>query len=86
MERHERQTRDKLEYIKDAEVGVLVAFRFRDKVRSGKIIRKQDGLLVIETHNGTTYNVLYEDVVWVKTGDRWPKQVFNMLKGRPVKD
>ena len=79
-----QQTKDKIDYIKNAEIGVLVAFKFRDKVRSGKIVDKKENLLIVETQNGTMYNLLYEDVIWVKTGDRWPKQVFNLLKGRPV--
>lgn len=77
--------KEKLDYIKDVEIGVLVAFKFRDKVRSGKVIDKKEGLLIIETQNKTPYNVLFEDILWVKTGDRWPKQIFYMLKGKPNK-
>jgi hypothetical protein len=77
-----QQTKNKLDYVQDAEVGILVAFKFRGKVRSGKIVDKKLGALIIETQNGTPYTVLNEDIVWVKTGDRWPRQVFALLKGK----
>lgn len=81
MEDNMSGTKQKIEYIENAEIGVLVAFKFRDKVRSGKIAKKPVGYLVVETQNGTEYNIPYEDVLWVKTGERWPKQIFKLLKG-----
>jgi hypothetical protein len=91
IEDGERNSKTKDDYIVDAEEGVVVAFRlnFRSKskvkltkVISGKILEnnKDNETYVIETRNGLKYGVPYKAVVWVKTGNRWPKGVYEEMK------
>lgn len=79
------------DYIENAEEGLIVAFRLNfeaksglklTKVISGKIVEnnKEDGIYIVETRNGLKYGVPYPSVVWVKTGGRWPKGVYNEMK------
>lgn len=87
----DKDTRTKSDYIQSAEPGLIVAFRLNfsskqdvnlTKVISGKIISndKGDEILVVETRNGLQYGVPYDLVVWVKTGERWPKGVYEEMK------
>lgn len=74
----------KMPYIENAEIGALVAFRLASgKVKSAKIIKKSSKKrkLKLETEYGATYVVSYDDVVWVRTGARWPRGVYKLLKG-----
>jgi hypothetical protein len=91
IEDGEKNNKTKDDYIVDAEVGVVVAFRlnFRSKskvkltkVISGKILEnnQENETYVIETRNGLKYGVPYKAVVWVKTGNRWPKGVYDEMK------
>lgn len=77
-------TEQKTAYVENAEVGTLVAFRLSSgKVKSAKVIKRsaKNRMLKVETSYGATYVVPYEDVVWVRTGKRWPRGVYNLLKG-----
>lgn len=85
------ETRSKGDYITSANPGLIVAFRLNfesrqqvklTKVISGKIVsnEQEDGMLVVETRNGLQYGVPYDSVVWVKTGERWPKGVYEEMK------
>lgn len=87
----EREMKTKDEYIANAEEGLIVAFRLNfkaqsgvklTKVISGKIVenRQDDEIYVVETRNGLRYGVPYSTVVWVKTGARWPKGVYQEMK------
>lgn len=87
----EGNSKTKDDYIVDAEEGVIVAFRLNfkaksgvklTKVISGKILEnnQEDEQYVIETRNGLKYGVPYSAVVWVKTGNRWPKGVYEEMK------
>ena len=74
----------KMSYVENAEVGTLVAFKLSNgKVKSAKIIRKssKNRKLKLETDYGAQYIVSYDDVIWVRTGRRWPKGVYRLLKG-----
>lgn len=74
----------KMPYIENIEIGTVVAFRLKNgKVKSAKVIKKstKNRKLKVETNYGATYVVQYEDVVWVRTGKRWPRGVYNLLKG-----
>lgn len=74
----------KMPYIESAEVGTLVAFRLPNgKVKSAKIIKKssRNRRFMLETDYGAQYVVPYEDIVWVRTGKRWPRGVYLLLKG-----
>lgn len=74
----------KMPYIENVEIGTLVAFRlFNGKVKSAKVIRKstKNRKLMLETDYGAKYIVSYDDIVWVRTGKRWPRGVYKLLKG-----
>jgi hypothetical protein len=86
-----RSGKTKNDYIRNAEEGLIVAFRLNfenksglklTKVISGKIIEnnKDDEIYVIETRNGLKYGVPYAAVLWVKTGGRWPKGIYEEMK------
>ena len=79
----------KMPYIESAKVDTIVAFRLPNgKVKSAKIIKKstQNRMFMIETDYGATYVIQYEDVVWVRTGKRWPRGVYKLLKGMVDED
>lgn len=72
------------EYIKSAEKGTIMAFRLPDgKVKSAKMIERslKREKLKMETAYGRQFIISFSDVIWVKSGNRWPKGVFNLLKG-----
>lgn len=71
-------------YLDTAEIGCLVAFKIETgKVKSAKIIKRSTSgrKLKVETAYGMEYIVPYDNVLWVKTGTRWPKGVYMLLKG-----
>lgn len=75
----------KLEYVQKAEVGTLVAFRSESgKVKSAMITKKSTPrqILQVQTSYGAVFTVDYKDVIWVKSGKRWPKGVYEMLRGK----
>lgn len=94
----EREIKSKDDYIQKAEEGLIVAFRLNftarsgvklTKVISGKILEnnQDEEVYVVETRNGLKYCVPYASVVWVKTGGRWPKGVYDEMKrGSVVRD
>lgn len=73
--------RPKSSYIDNAKIGFIVAFKVGKRTFSGKIIEINTDGFVIETKNGVKFNIRKENIVWVKTGKRWPKGVFLALKG-----
>ena len=79
----------KMAYIENAEIGFLVAFKLPNgKVKSAKIIRKSKSqrMFLLETGYGATFLISYDDVIWVRTGDRWPRGVYELLKGKETED
>lgn len=78
-----RITKPKDAYIDSATVGQLVAFRVDEtgKCLSGMIkeIHKNDTFLV-ETKSGVSFMIHRSRIVWVKTGERWPKFVFEAFR------
>ena len=75
---------DKSSYINNVDVGTIVAFKLSNgKVKSAKISKKSTKrkMLKLITEYGAEFIVSYDSVIWVKTGKRWPKGVYNMLKG-----
>ena len=74
----------KMPYIENIEIGTLVAFRLSNgKVKSAKVTRKstKNRKLKLETEYGAEYIVSFDDIVWVRTGKRWPRGVYKLLKG-----
>ena len=75
----------KMSYIENIDIGTIVAFRLSNgKVKSAKVTRKstKNRKLKLETDYGAEYVVSYEDIIWVRTGKRWPKGVYKLLKGQ----
>lgn len=76
--------KQKMPYIENIEIGTIVAFRLSNgKLKSAKVMRKstKNRKLKLETDYGAEYIVSYDDIVWVRTGKRWPRGVYNELKG-----
>ena len=74
----------KMPYVENIEIGTLVAFRLSNgKVKSAKVTRKstKNRKLKLETDYGAEYIVSFDDIVWVRTGKRWPRGVYKLLKG-----
>lgn len=75
----------KMTYIENIDIGTIVAFRLSNgKVKSAKVARKstKNRKLKLETDYGAEYIVSYDDIVWVRTGKRWPRGVYKLLKGQ----
>ena len=74
----------KQKYLDNIQIGALVAFKVSEtKAKSAKVIKKstKSRKLMVETSYGTTHVIPFEDILWVRTGARWPRGVYNMLKG-----
>lgn len=73
----------KMQYIENAEVGTIVAFTTNGKTKSAKIVKKstKKRRFMLETSYGAQYIIPYNDVIWVRTGSKWPRGVYNLLKG-----
>lgn len=77
----------KMRRIENIGVGTIVAFRTEDgKVKSAKVVNKstKNKKLKVETSYGKIYIVPFDKVIWVKTGVRWPRGVYNLLKGKGI--
>lgn len=77
---------EKLVYIQTAQIGTLVAFVVSQQkgiYLSGKIIDRDNEkcIITVQTRKGTEYIVKFEDVLWVRTGKRWPRAIFELLFG-----
>lgn len=75
---------NRFEYIEQADLGTIVAFvDFKGKARTAAIKEKRsnDLTLIVETEFGREFIVPYDKVLWVKKGARFPRGVYNMLKG-----
>lgn len=75
----------KMSYIENIDIGTIIAFRLSNgKVKSAKVARKstKNRKLKVETDYGAEYIISYEDVIWVRTGKRWPRGVYKLLKGQ----
>ena len=76
---------DKNDRIQNASIGTIVAFKAPGgRIRSAKIKLRSTAnrRLLVCTEYNAEYNISYDDVIWVKSGKRWPKGVYNLLKGR----
>lgn len=75
----------KMTYIENIDIGTIVAFRLSNgKVKSAKVTRKstKNRKLKLETDYGAEYIVSFDDIIWVRTGKRWPRGVYKLLKGQ----
>ena len=72
----------KKEYIKNLRKGTILAFRVKcsEKVLSAMVIEINIVNITVETKNGTKFIIDRDSILWVKTGERWPKGIYNLLK------
>lgn len=80
----DRDTKD--ERIISAPLGTLIAFYEPEtnKLNTAKLTNrnKVKRLVKCETQYGKEFLVPFENIRWVKTGSRWPKGIYNELKGK----
>lgn len=71
-------------YIENSDIGTIVAFKLSSgKVKSAMMVNRnrKKKKLKLETRYGAEYIIPYSSVIWVRTGKRWPKGVYKLLKG-----
>lgn len=80
------------EYIDNVEIGMIIAFATEpEKAISAKvkeIFRAEDNgvkEVLAVSKNGYTYKVPRAAIVWVKTGHRWPRGIYDKLRNSYVK-
>lgn len=73
----------KMSYIERAEIGTIIACTIDGKTRSAKIVKRstKKKRFMVETAYGAQHIVPYESVIWVRTGNKWPRGVYRELKG-----
>lgn len=72
-------------YVENVKVGTLVAFKTGpNKAKSAMVVKRstKNRKLKVETKYGKEFIISFDDVIWVHTNKRWPKGVYNMLKGK----
>ena len=81
----ETTSSDKSSYVETVQLGTLVAFREpeTDKLNTAKVVAKnsKNRMLKLITQYDAEFIVSYDSIVWVKTGARWPRGIYNELKG-----
>lgn len=77
-----KATAKTLEYLERAEIGSIVAFYDGERVRSAAIKNRSTKrkMLKLENAVGQEFIVSYNDVIWVRTGRRWPRGVYELFK------
>lgn len=80
------------EYIDNVEVGMIIAFATEpEKAISAKvkeIFKSEDNgvkEVLAVSKNGYTYKVPRAAIIWVKTGHRWPRGIYDKLRNSYVK-
>ena len=75
---------DKNEYIETVPFGVLVAFADGENVNSAKLTDRDNERKVVQvsTLDNRLIWIDFNDILWVKTGARWPRGIYNLLKQR----
>lgn len=76
------------DYVKNLKSGDIIAFQFHSPfgkkiTRSAKVIDLHPGEvgLTVQDKIGNKYFVYKSNILWVKTGKRWPKYIYSMFKG-----
>lgn len=80
----EQKAERRKSYVENVQIGTLVAFKsITGKVKSAKVIKRssKNRRLKVETKYGAEFVIPYDDVIWVRTNKRWPKGVYQLLKG-----
>lgn len=77
----------KLSYLNTIKPGTIVAFRVmvngRERVKSAAVanVSYKRQMLKLVTKYNAEYIIPFSSVVWVKVGERWPRYIYNLLKG-----
>lgn len=81
------------DYVKNLKSGDIVAFQFyspfgKKIVRSAKVVDAYPGEvgMTVQDKIGNEYFVYKSNILWVKTGKRWPKFVYLMFKGEATNE
>lgn len=77
-----QQTKSTYDYLAEAEKGTLVAFtrgNNKDIAMSGKFMGMDGNKVLVESKLGTVFKLNPENIIWVKTGTRWPRWVFSLF-------
>lgn len=75
---------DKRKHIEEAEVGTLIAFYDeKGKPRTAALVNRSSSREVVKvvTEFEREFIVPYGNVLWVRKGPRWPRAVYEILKG-----
>ena len=90
VEHVDHSNESKLDRVITAPIGTLIAFYEpgTTKLNTAKITNrnKSKKLIKCETQYGREFIVSFESIVWVKTGSRWPKGIYNILKKKKVEE
>ena len=73
------------DYLQNIGPGTLVAFKRnknKDVAMSGKFVGFENGRVLIESKKGTLFKVSPDNVIWVKSGGRWPKWVYSLFNNK----
>ena len=76
--------KDRSDLIEKAEVGTLIAFYDeKGKPRTAALVNRSSKKKVVKlvTEFEREFIVPYDNVIWIKKGNRWPRGVYNLLKG-----
>lgn len=71
----------KARYIDNLEKNMLVAFNREGKTKSGKVLEIEGSTVKLEEFSGQLMYIEKKDIIWVKTGKRWPKGVYSAIRG-----
>ena len=71
-------------YIENLEIGRIIAFNISGRMMTGMVAEineeQSEKIYTIKTKNNSVYYITASDIVWVKTGSRFPKGIYNALK------
>lgn len=76
--------KDRSDLIEKADVGTLIAFYDeKGKPRTAALVNRSSKKKVVKlvTEFEREFIVPYDNVIWIKKGNRWPRGVYNLLKG-----
>ena len=83
----EKKENPKQHYIKNLVIGQLIAFEIpKNKMIAGKITEIKNEHVRVQTKNGVYWNVRKDEIKWIKTGERWPKGIYQAFKGYDTKE
>lgn len=80
----ERKKERHMQHVRAAQVGQIIAFYDDNgKAKSAKIVKKSmaNERFKVETKYGAEFIVPFENVIWVRTGHRWARSIYKILKG-----